>query len=75
MEHKDKEIKIKCVSCGAGLNLEDKKCAYCGTVNPNYKQKEIKELTPPKQVLKQASVLKGLFGNVFEDILQNFDED
>lgn len=75
MEQKDKEIKIKCVSCGAGLNLEDKKCAYCGSINPNYKEKEIKNLTPSKQLLKQTGMLKGLFGNIFEDILENFDED
>ena len=75
MEQKDQEIKLKCISCGASLNLEDKKCAYCGTVNPNFKAKEVKELKPPKQNIKQKGVFGGLFGNVFEDILNNFDEE
>ena len=60
MEQKDKDIKLKCASCGASLNLEDKKCSYCGTINPNRKLKEIKELTPPKAVGKQKSMFGGL---------------
>jgi ribosomal protein L37E len=44
MEQEKKEIKLKCASCGASLNLEDKKCAYCGTINPNYKPKEYKNV-------------------------------
>lgn len=75
MKQKDKEIKLKCVSCGASLNFEDKKCAYCGTINPNYKPKEIKELTPPKVSTNQKTMFGGLFSNVFEDILNNFDEE
>ena len=75
MEQKNEEVKLKCVSCGASLNLEDKKCAYCGTINPNYKKKEIKELTPPKVSTKHKTMFGGLFGNVFEDILNNFDEE
>lgn len=76
MEQNDKEIKTKCVSCGASLNLENKKCAYCGTINPNYKQKEVKDIKPSKQTInKMERMLGGLFGNVFEDILEKFDED
>lgn len=75
MDKKVKEVKLKCASCGASLNLEDKQCSYCGTINPNYKPKEIKELTPPKPIGKQKSMFGGLFGNVFGDILDNFDEE
>ena len=73
MDKLEKEIKLKCASCGAGLNLEDKKCSYCGTINPNYKPKEIKEIKPPKQLNGQKGMFGGLFGNVFGDILDNFD--
>ena len=74
MDKKDKNIKIKCASCGASLSFEEKKCSYCGSLNPNYKEKEIKEIKPPKQT-KQVGVFGGLFGNVFTDILNNFDEE
>lgn len=74
MDKNEKEIKLKCSSCGASLKIEEKKCSYCGTINPNYKPKEVKEIKPSKQISKQASVFGGLFGNIFEDILNNFDE-
>ena len=75
MDKKDKEIKIKCVSCGASLSIDEKKCSYCGSINPNYKPKEIKEIKPAKQVIRHAGVFGELFGNLFNDILDNFDED
>ena len=75
MEQKEKQIKIKCDSCGASLTLNEKKCSYCGCINPNFKPSEIKQIVPQNHVYKQKSVLKGLWGNVFEDILQKFDED
>jgi len=75
MEQKKSEIKLKCASCGASLSMEDKKCAYCGTINPNYKQKEVKEIKPLKQKLNQTGMFGELFGNIFEDILNNFDEE
>ncbi len=75
MKQNEKEIKIKCASCGASLNLTDKKCEYCGSMNPNYKQKEIKDIKMPQKVVKNKGIFGELFGNVFEDILDNFDED
>lgn len=75
MQNKEQEVKLKCSSCGASLKFEEKKCSYCGTINPNYKPKEVKEIKPLKQISKQASIFGGLFGNVFGDILNNFDEE
>ncbi len=74
-EKEEKEVKLKCASCGASLNFEDKKCSYCGTINPNYKPKETKEIKPPKQLGRQKGMFGGLFPNVFGDIFNNFDED
>lgn len=74
MNNKEKEVKLKCASCGANLNLEDKKCAYCGSANPNYKPKAIKELTPPKQNVSMG-MFGSFFNNVFEDILEKFDKE
>ena len=67
MDKNKKDIKIKCASCGAGLSLDEKKCSYCGSINPNYKPKEVKELKPPKRVIKQAGLFGDLFGNIFND--------
>lgn len=64
-----KEIKLKFKNCGAIIQLYEKKCSYCGSINPNYKQKEIK---PPK--IKEQDIFKGLFGNVFADILDDFED-
>jgi len=66
-DKKDKEIKIKCASCGASLGLDEKKCSYCGSINPNFKPKEVKEIKPPKQVIRQAGLFGDFFGNIFND--------
>lgn len=70
-----KEIVLKCVSCGASLKLEEKKCSYCGTINPNYKPKAIKEIKPKKGFIQKTGMFGDLFGNVFEDIFNDFDEE
>ena len=72
----NKEIVIKCKSCGASLNLHEKHCSYCGTLNPNYNKKEVKEIKPQKnQKTGMGSLFGGLLGNVFDDVLKNFDEE
>ena len=75
MEDRIQKVKLKCSSCGASLKFEEKKCSYCGTINPNYKPKEIKEIKQPKRFVQKTGVFGGLFGNVFEDILNDFDEE
>lgn len=71
-KEKQEEKVIKCASCGANLNSDRKKCEYCGSVNPNYKPKEI---TLNKQSLSKKNIFGGIFGNVFEDILDKFGEE
>ena len=44
-ESKDK-IKNKCDSCGASILDTEKQCSYCGSANPNYIKKELKEIKP-----------------------------
>lgn len=72
-EHQNDKNKIlKCSSCGANLTENFKKCEYCGSLNPNYQQKELKQT---KQAInKSKNMFGGLFGNVFDEILNNFDE-
>lgn len=68
------DVVVKCSSCGAGLSENLKKCEYCGSINPNFKPKELK--TNSKQLLeKQKKMFGGLFGNVFDEILNNIDEE
>lgn len=63
------EIVLKCASCGANLSENVKKCEYCGSLNPNFKPKELKL----DKLKLNKNLFGGVFGNVFDDVLNNFD--
>ena len=46
MDKSSEQVKLNCKSCGATLKQDAKVCEYCGTTNPNYKPKEVKQIKP-----------------------------
>lgn len=46
MDKGSEQVKLNCKSCGAALKNDEKVCGYCGTTNPNYKPKEVKQIKP-----------------------------
>lgn len=65
LKENSQEKTYKCSSCGAALKEDEKNCDYCGSINPNFKDKS-------KDVSKQSYGTKGgladIFGGMFANI-------
>lgn len=73
-EHKRSKMEehnLKCASCGANLKAEEKYCSYCGSLNPQYKEKTIKDVEIPKNEENVSSDddLGDLFGGFLGGVM------
>lgn len=61
------ENNLKCASCGANLKTEEKYCSYCGSLNPQYKEKTIEDVEIPKH--EENNDLGDDLGDIFGGFL------
>lgn len=62
---------MKCISCGAIITSDQKKCPYCGAKNPEYERKALKIKSLEKEHEEAKEQSKKTFKTIWQDKLCN----